>query len=204
MHSLCLRVDAAPGRGVAHRPFVRRLLSSSSRLLSVRAWLPAGGTRMALSCAVHYVTAELSDGFVHMFQVQRKGHGLALLSHTLQAPLPGTLHDSRSAWSSSGSTGIRVMSFNIWNYNGNWAARARAIADVIEASGAGCLGGGLQRDVLRERICCVQGLARAMCWMLSVCCRCCGFARSAGAVGLGQCRTAARAVVTGYVCCCSV
>ena len=146
VHSLCLRIDAAPGGGVAQRPFVRRLVSSSSRLLSVRAWLPAGGSRMTLSCAVHYVTAELSDGFVHMFQVQRKGHGLVLLSHTLQPPLPGTLHVGRSARmqhgarSPGGSSGIRVMSFNIWNYNGNWAARARAIADVIEASGAGCCG----------------------------------------------------------------
>ena len=88
---------------------------------------------MALSCVVHYISAELSDGLVHVFEVQRKGHGLALTSHTLQAAAPV----ARVRGGSKGLTSIRVMSFNIWNYNGNWMARARMIADVIEASGAG-------------------------------------------------------------------
>ena len=98
---------------------------------------------MNLACIVHYITVELSDGLVHMFQVQRKGSGLALISHTLQSEAPGKLTATRRArlhqsWQSPGGhTGIRVMSFNIWNYNGNWMARARMIADVIESSGAG-------------------------------------------------------------------
>ena len=109
----------------------------------MRTWLPTGGSRMALSCIVHAVTAELSDGLVHVFQVQRKDHGLSLTSHTLHASVPGRVtfvrnnrmrDDNRSP---AGNSGIRIMSFNIWNYNGNWPARARMIADVIEASGAG-------------------------------------------------------------------
>ena len=143
VHTLSLRIDGVVGGGVAERPFVRRLISSSSRLLSVRTWLPTGGSRMTLSCIVHIITAELSDGLLHVFQVQRKDHGLSLTSHTLQASAPGRLafvRNSRSRddmRSLGGNLGIRIMSFNIWNYNGNWPARARMIADVIEASGAG-------------------------------------------------------------------
>ena len=116
---------------------MRRLLSSSSRALSVRGWQPTGGSKMALSCVVHYISAELSDGLVHLFEVQRKGHGLALTSHTLQTAAPVARVRENSGIGSKGLTSIRVMSFNIWNYNGNWMARARMIADVIEASGAG-------------------------------------------------------------------
>jgi hypothetical protein len=143
VHTLSLRIDGAPGGGVSERPFVRRLHSSSSRILSVRSWLPTGGSRMIISCIVHDITVELSDGLVHVFEVQRKSHGLALTSHTLRhmtrAPRPSAL--GRSAWvpdkPHGGSKATRIMSFNIWNYNGNWLARARMIADVIEASGAG-------------------------------------------------------------------
>jgi hypothetical protein len=108
---------------------------------------------MIQSCVQHHVTAELSDGFVHAFEVQRKGHGLVLTSHTLHAQAAGLLFVERSSRMRenlrrrAGSTEMRIMSFNIWNYNGNWRARAVLIADVIEAGGAGGGGSGGLRDV---------------------------------------------------------
>jgi hypothetical protein len=112
---------------------------------------------MLLSCVLHHVTAELSDGFTHVFHVQRKAGGLVLTSHTLRSAA-GRLQAQRvapereNARSNGGSRAMRVMSFNIWNYNGNWKARVAMIADVIEASGAG--GGGWvgwQRAMRRGR-----------------------------------------------------
>ena len=99
---------------------------------------------MLLSRVLHHVTAELSDGFTHDFQVQRKADGLVLTSHTLRAAngLQRVTRARENARPNGGSRAIRVMSFNIWNYNGNWRARAVIIADVIEASGAGCRGWG--------------------------------------------------------------
>jgi hypothetical protein len=138
IHSLSLRIDGAAGHGFSERPFVRRLLSSSSRILSVRSWQPAGGSRMMLSCIMHDITVELSDGKVHVFQVQRKSHGLLLTSHTLRAPRHAAHSRTRPRDNvHGGGKGTRIMSYNIWNYNGNWLARARMIGDVIEASGAG-------------------------------------------------------------------
>ncbi len=118
---------------------------------------------MTLSCVLHVVAAELSDGFVHVFEVQRKRHGLQLSSHTLQAAAPGMLLLDRSArmretmTPRGDSKGVRVMSFNIWNYNGNWKARAVMIADVIEASGAGRGGGGGACCCVRRRWFCGGG-----------------------------------------------
>lgn len=151
VHTLSLRVDGAAGGGIFERPFVRRLVSSSSRILSVRSWKPSGGSYMVLSCIVHYITVELSDGLMHVFEVQRKSHGLALTSHTLRSaasPLGRSARERENPHVRSKET--RIMSFNIWNYNGNWLARARMIADVIEASGAGAgvLRGGVVWRVL--------------------------------------------------------